>query len=291
VITGVVVRAPATVANVGPGFDTLAFAIEWRNEIRVEPAPSLRVTAEGEGASELPLDESNLVVRAMARELGAPPRARVHLVNTIPFGRGFGSSAAAIVGGLVAAVAARGGTPGAGALEAAVEMEGHADNVTACMLGGFTVSLPGVPPARVQPPAGWDALLFVAPGMLDTQAARRALPPTVPFDVAVRTVGRAARLVASIASGDASALLSASEDELHQPARFALAPDTAELVRRLRSEGVAAFLSGAGPSVAALVPRDLADEAERIAGRVVPDGWAVHKRPFAANGAEIVERG
>ena len=290
-ITGVVVRAPATVANVGPGFDAVAFALEWRNEIHVDPAPSLRVTAEGEGASHLPLDDTNLVVRAMARGLGAPPRAHVHLVNRIPFGRGLGSSAAAIVGGLLAAGASRGETAGASMLEAAVDMEGHADNVTACMLGGFTVSPPGTSPARLEPPADWEALLVVAPYPLDTHAARRALPATVPFDVAARTAGRAARLVAAIALGDFPAVLSATEDELHQPARFTLAPDAGKLVARLRADGVAAFLSGAGPSVAALVPRDRIDDAERLARGVAPDGWTVHKRPFGANGAEVVERG
>ena len=290
-ITGVVVRAPATVANVGPGFDALAFALEWRNEIHVAPAPSLRVTAEGEGATQLPLDDTNLVVRAMARVLGAPPRAHVHLVNRIPFGRGFGSSAAAIIGGLLAAGASRGEAAGALTLEAAVDMEGHADNVTACMLGGFTVSLPGTSPARLDPPSGWEALLIVAPHPLDTHAARRALPASVPLDVAARTAGRAARLVAAIASGDFAAVLSATADELHQPARFTLAPDAGDLVARLRSDGVAAFLSGAGPSVAALVPRDRIDDAERLVRRVAPDGWTVHKRPFGANGAEVVERG
>ncbi|MGH3484159.1 MAG: homoserine kinase, partial [Nocardioidaceae bacterium] len=137
----VVVRAPATIANLGPGFDCLGLAIAWHNEIRVERDPSgdLTVTAAGHGADQVSRDGSNLAVRAMAKLLGEPRALRVHLTNAIPFGRGFGSSAAAIVGGLVAARAL---VPDADAWDddtlvaAATEMEGHADNVAPCVHGG-----------------------------------------------------------------------------------------------------------------------------------------------------------
>jgi homoserine kinase len=290
VLTGFTVRVPATVANVGPGFDALAFALDWHNEIEVTPASALEVEVRGEGAAAIERGPDNLVVRAMERILGAIPRARVTLTNAIPFGRGFGSSAAAIVGGLVAGSHMTGEEAGPEILDHAAGIEGHADNVSACLLGGIIVCLPGTPPARLLPPPGIRPLVVVAPEPLATQAARRALPESVSFRDAAETAARAARLTAALAAGDAGPLLAATDDVLHQPARFALAPESGSLVKRLRAEGYAAFLSGAGPSVALLVASESAARAQDAAVRFAPSGWEVRTVGFSAAGAGIVVR-
>lgn len=287
--TGLTVRAPATVANLGPGFDTLAFALDWYNEIRIESASSLTVTIEGEGEADLERGSGNLVVRAISSLLGAEPRVRVHLANRIPLGRGFGSSASAIVAGLIGARALGGRGDGEEVLLAeAVRIEGHADNVSACLYGGITVSLDGTPTGRLEPPEGIVPVVAVAPVGLSTVAAREALPDRVPFRDAVVTAGRAARLVAALASGETEALLAATDDVIHQPARFGLSPDSGTLVAALRAEGFAAFLSGAGPSVAALVPAERSDDAAEAARRHAQEGWTVVAPGFAVQGARVI---
>lgn len=291
----VVVRAPATIANLGPGFDCLGLAIAWHNEIRVERDPSgeLTVTAAGHGADRVARDGSNLVVRAMARLLGEPRGLRVHLTNAIPFGRGFGSSAAAIVGGLVAARAL---VPDADAWDddtlvaAATEMEGHADNVAPCVHGGAVVAAGrAVKPLGV--PAGFAVVVCVAPSALATEAARKLLPESIPHRDAAANAGRAAMLAASLASGDPSYLLEATDDVLHQPSRFELMPDSGRLVAALRKERIAAFLAGAGPSVGALVASGDRKEATDLARTLAPDGWEVRGAEIDAAGAAVVESG
>lgn len=291
----VVVRAPATIANLGPGFDCLGLAIAWHNEIRVERdgTGELTVTAAGQAADQVPRDESNLAVRAIVTILGEARGLRVHLTNAIPFGRGFGSSAAAIVGGLVAARALAPDPDAwdAGALvAAAADMEGHADNVAPCVYGGAVVAAGGaVLPLGV--PERIAAVVCVAPSALATEAARKLLPATVPFADAAATAGRAAMLAAALATGDPSRLHAATEDVLHQPARFELMPDSGSLVRALRREGIAAFLAGAGPSVAALAASADLEGATAEARRIAPDGWEVRGAAFDASGAVVVESG
>lgn len=295
----VVVRAPATIANLGPGFDCLGIALAWYNEVRVERDPSgaLTVTVAGAGAAEIPRDATNLAVRAISRVLGDVSGQRVHLTNAIPFGRGFGSSAAAIVGGLVAG-RALGGDPErwdpAALVAAGAEMEGHADNVASCVYGGVTVVVPatvasGAGVLALGVPPGIEPLVCVAPTALETSAARRALPERVAFGDAVATAGRAALLAASLVTGDASRLMEATDDVLHQPARFELEPDAGRLVASLRREGIAAFLAGAGPSVAALVSTDQAAGAEAAARRLAPEGWEVRRTSIDPHGAAVVE--
>ena len=289
----VVVRAPATIANLGPGFDCLGLAIAWHNEIRVERDASgdVTVTAAGQGADQIPRDASNLVVRAMAKIVGEPRGLRVHLTNAIPFGRGFGSSAAATVGGLVAG---RAFVPDADAwdeemlVEIASGMEGHADNVAPCIHGGAVV----VAGRAVKPlglPGGLAVIVCVAPSALATQAARKLLPASVPHADAAANAGRAALLAASLASGDASHLLDATDDVLHQPARFELMPDSGRLVAGLRKEGIAAFLAGAGPSVAALAASGEQAAAVDVARGLAPEGWEIRDAAIDATGAVVVE--
>ena len=289
----VVVRAPATIANLGPGFDCLGLAIGWHNEIRVERDPSgdVTVTAAGQGADQIPRDATNLVVRAMTKIIGEPRGLRVHLTNAIPFGRGFGSSAAAIVGGLVAA---RAFVPDAAAwdadmlVEVAARMEGHADNVAPCIHGGAVVAAGrAVKPLGV--PAGLAVVVCVAPSSLSTEAARKLLPSDVSHADAAANAGRAAMLAASLATGDPTRLLDATEDVLHQPARFELMPDSGRLVGALRKEGIAAFLAGAGPSVAALVTAGDRGAGAEIATGLAPDGWEIREAAIDASGAVVVE--
>jgi homoserine kinase len=291
----VVVRAPATIANLGPGFDCLGLALAWHNEVRVERDSSaeLTVTAAGQGADQVPRDGSNLAVRAIAAILGEPLGMRVHMTNAIPFGRGFGSSAAAIVGGLTAARAL---APDPDAWEAnvlvkvAAGMEGHADNVAPCVYGGAVVAAGGkVLPLGV--PEGIAAVVCVAPSALATEAARKLLPGTVPLADAAATAGRAALLAAALVTGDDSMLFAATEDVLHQPARFELMPDSGRLVGALRREGIAAFLAGAGPSVAALAPIAELGAATVAARQLAPEGWDVREAAVDGSGAVVVESG
>lgn len=286
----VAVRVPATIANVGPGFDCLGFAIAWHNRITLASTDVTRIDVTGPGADRIPRDEKNLVlraVRAWEHAIGAPPQSWAITINDdAPYGRGFGSSAAAIVGGVVAARALLGGD--ANALAIAGALEGHLDNVSAALLGGITVS--GYAPddaLRIEPPDTIVPLVCVAPGRLSTSAARASLPRQVAFGDAAANAARAGLLVASIASSDPARLLAATEDRLHQPARFALAPDTGALVANLRERGIAAFLSGAGPSVAALVPTADSSGAEATARAVAPDGWEVRIVPFEPAGATV----
>lgn len=291
-IERVVVRAPATIANLGPGFDCLGVAIAWHNEVRVEREPSgeLHVTAAGHGADEIPRDETNLAVRAIASVLGSLRGLRVHLTNAIPFGRGFGSSAATIVAGALAGHALRGDGPDLGFLvRAAAAVEGHADNAAPCVYGGaVVVSGDAVLPLGVPP--GTEVIVCVAPTALSTEASRKALPVDVPFAVAAANAARSAMLAAALARGETGLMLAATEDLLHQPSRFALMPDSGRLVQALRGEGIAAFLSGAGPSIAALVPQASAASVEVAARRVAPEVWDVRRVSFDRHGAHVVER-
>jgi len=287
----VVVRAPATIANLGPGFDCLGLALAWHNEASVERdgAGGLSITVAGEGADRIPRDETNFVARAIASVRGDAGGLRIHMTNAIPFGRGFGSSASAIVAGLVAARALDGADWDPGELvAAAAAIEGHADNVAPCVHGGATV-IAGTAVMPLDAPP-FEAIACVAPMAMSTEAARKALPATVPFADAAANAGRAALLAASLARGDAALLMDATEDVLHQPARFGLAPDSGRLVAALRGAGIAAFLAGAGPSVAALVALGDAGRAETEARRLAPQGWDVRRVAIDATGTSVVER-
>jgi len=284
----VVVRVPATVANLGPGFDCLGLALAWHNQVTVEGAEQLEITAAGPGADRIARDETNLVARGLAAVCGELPAVRIHQMISIPFGRGFGSSAAAIVAGVVAGRAlAASDHSDLDLVWIASDLEGHPDNAAPCLLGGVTV-VAGRALVRLQPPPAWRVLVCVAPGRFATEAARAALPEQLSRADAVATSSRASLLSAALATGSADVLMTATEDVLHQPARFALMPDAADLVRALRAEGVAAFLSGAGPSVAAIVPGD-ASNAMDVARARVPDGWEVRSEAIEPSAATVVE--
>jgi homoserine kinase len=232
-------------------------------------------------------------MRRLAEAAGASlPPLHLSVVKGFPLGRGFGSSAAAVVLGLVAArelVAPD--VPEAELLALACELEGHPDNATPCLQGGATLAWveDGRPRWRAVP-AHPDlvAVALVAPEPMATSEARRLLPERVPFAVAAHTGGRSAMLALALA-GDAELLLPATEDLLHQPHRLAHSPDAAELLERLRAAGHAAFVSGAGPSLLILCPRSAAPgavaDAEEAVAASGADGWLIRQLELARAGA------
>jgi homoserine kinase len=260
------VRAPATSANLGPGFDALGLALSLHDMVEARTdRPGLTVEVAGQGEATAQAGERHLVVRAMRETFGLldgqPPGLALRCANRIPHGRGLGSSAAAIVSGILAARAlADGGAArlSAGAvLRLASELEGHPDNVAACLLGGLTIAWTGDDGARatrLSPLTTIVPVAIVAPEPLATETARGVLPESVPHAHAAANAARSALLVAALtrAPGD---LLEATRDWLHQPYRAEVMSVTADLVRRLREGGVPAVVSGAGPSVLAFLVR------------------------------------
>jgi homoserine kinase len=289
------VRVPATSANLGPGFDALGLALDLVDDLRARVVGSglqLEVTGPGE---ELPRDEKHLVVRAMratfARLGGQPDGLELICANRIPHGRGLGSSAAAIVGGvLLARALVVGGDdvlPDAQALALASELEGHPDNVAPALLGGLTVAWLDEACAhaiRLECDARVRPVVFVPPFEASTEEARGLLPASVPHSDAAANAARAALLVAAL-TGAPEHLLAATGDLLHQQYRAPAMPASAELVATLRKNGLPAVISGAGPTVLVLA-RDAAD-ADR-ARAFAPANWRVDEIAVLARGGHVV---
>jgi homoserine kinase len=287
------VTVPATAANLGPGFDSLGLALDLRDQLEGELAGSgLVVEVTGAGVSEVPLDENHLVVRAMRRAFdaldGQPAGIRLTCRNAIPHARGLGSSSAAIVGGLVLARAlvddgsAKLGD--AALLALAVDMEGHPDNVATALHGGFVISGRDDRGELYAVGAAVDgrvsAAVFVPPDPLSTEVARGLLPQTVPHADAAADAGKAALLVAALGSHP-DQLWRATRDYLHQDYRRPAMPASLGLVDRLRADGLAAVVSGAGPTVLALV----VDGTDLAA--YCPDGWVHHRLALDSRGAVV----
>ncbi len=261
----VVVDVPASTANLGAGYDVLAMALDLANRVSVEvlTEPIVELTVEGEGEGHLAADRHNRFVVALELgirwALGEVPAGigwRVHMHNRIPLARGLGSSAAATVAGLVAADALTGGRlDERRQLELACDLEGHPDNASAALLGGFVVvAMSGGRPdvVRFDVPGRLRAVLFVPDRTLATMAMRAAIPREVPHRDAVFNVGRAALAVAAITSGRYALLREATEDRLHEPYRAIVYPELPLLVAAAREAGaLGACLSGAGSSVIA----------------------------------------
>lgn len=255
---------PASSANLGPGFDSLGLALSLYDEIQAETTDSgLVIEVTGEGAGQVPLDESHLVVRAIRRGLAARgvsvPGLIIKCRNVIPHSRGLGSSAAAVVGGLAVAnglIAQSGSQPLT--LEQLVqlssEFEGHPDNASAAVLGGAVVSYTEPGPVYAAAPLTLhpDIHLFPAiPQVRSSTAETRAvLPEVIAHTDATFNVSRAALLVVALTQRP-DLLMAATEDVMHQPQRAAAMPASAEYLAMLRRSGVAAVLSGAGPAVIA----------------------------------------
>ena len=276
------VRVPATSANLGPGFDAFGLALDLYDDVTARVVGTgVSVHVEGEGAQELPRDERHLVVQAMYDAFTAlgvtPAGVELRCTNRIPHGRGLGSSAAAVVAGLLAA---RGLAPGGAdmgdeeLLALAAGREGHPDNVAPCLYGGFTIawSEGGRDRAvRLEPAPQLRALAFVPAEPLPTVLARRLLPERVPHADAAHAAGRAGLLVEALTRRP-ELLLAATEDRLHQPYRAAAMPASAALLERLRAAGTPAVVSGAGPTVLVLGDGATLD---RVVTRERAPGFAV----------------
>ncbi len=289
------VHVPATSANLGPGFDSAGLALDLADDVVVRTTTGgVEVAVEGEGAGRLPLDEGHLVVRALRATFdrlgGQPGGLSLRCTNRIPQSRGLGSSSAAIVAAVVAARAlVEGGDElldAQGALALADELEGHPDNVAACLHGGVTFAWSTSDGPRVVRLDAHDDLApvaFVPSTTSSTAHVRGLLPPSVPYDDAVLNASRAALLPLAL-TRDPALLLAATEDRLHQGYRAPAMPATAALVEELRGQGVPAVVSGAGPTVLALTTRQTrADVArpERL-------GWSVRALDVEPLGARVV---
>lgn len=291
------VRVPATTANLGPGFDALGVALGLHDVVTVEviDADALVVECSGEGADDVPRDATHLVHRALARgfaAMGLPlPVVRLSCVNAIPHGRGLGSSSAAIVAGLTAArgLADDGDErlPDHALFALAAEIEGHPDNVAPAVFGGFTIAYAGGEAGhsavRLDVDPGVSFVVFVPPSPLATEVARGLLPAHVTHHDAARNAGRAALLVAAL-TGRPDQLLAATEDRLHQQYRAAAMPESALLIEQLRRAGMAAVVSGAGPTVLAMVAPGRVDEALAR----TPTGWWARALPVDPGGARLI---
>lgn len=284
----VTVRVPASSANLGPGFDALGLALTLYDDITAEvTADGLTIDVIGEGAGAVPLDDTHLVLQAMraAFDLMAEQPAGLRLTcrNAIPHGRGLGSSSAAIVGGITAARALVDGgaerLDDAAAFQLAVDLEGHPDNVAAAQYGGLTIAWIDGAAAEVERlDTTVDVTVFVPSEAVATERARGLLPETVSHADAALNAGRAALLVAALTSAP-HRLISATEDRLHQQYRAEAMPASYKLVRQLRVDGIAAVISGAGPTVLAFA-RGVAD--------LAPAGWDVHELQVEPRGASLV---
>ena len=262
------VQVPASAANLGPGFDALALALELRDiyVAQILDDEGFDVDVTGEGADEVKKDGKHLVIKAMMAGfefMGGKPRGiALRALNAIPHGRGLGSSAAAIVGGLSLArglvLSGNNLMSDDDLIALATDMEGHPDNIAAAALGGATISwmedrasVATGCASRFSVDPSVRALVFLPHTQLSTGKARRMLPESVPHKDAAINAGRAALLVHAL-SVHPELLFAATEDHLHQEYRREAMPRSVDLVRKLRGAGVAAMISGAGPSVLVL---------------------------------------
>ena len=287
---------PATSANLGPAFDCAGLALTRHDVLEFSVTPAgLSVEVSGVGAGELPTDESHLVVRAFraaSRELGwTPPGLRVVAHNGIPQGRGLGSSAAAVVAGVLGAWSLCPDVDTVdddAVLRLVSELEGHPDNVAACLLGGATLSWTepsGARAVRLEVDPAVAPVVLVPLETLSTHVARGLLPETVPHADAAANAARTALLVHALTS-DPAVLLPATEDRLHQRQRAAAMPASIELLDRLRGAGHAAVVSGAGPSLLVLA---VGPEQVSAVTDLTPPGWTTLVLGVDARGACVLD--
>jgi homoserine kinase len=298
----VLVRTPATSANLGPGFDSLGLALALHDDVEVEvTGGGVSIEVDGEGAEVAERGERHLIVKVLRRTFGVlddlagsgparPPGIRLRCRNRIPHSRGLGSSSAAIVAAIVAARALH---PAGklldddAALRLATEIEGHPDNVAPCLAGGLTVAWtgPGGPRLVRLESRVAQVTAFVPEHRLATERARGLLPATVPHADAAANAGRAALLIAALTAGlPADVLLDATEDRLHQDYRAPAMPESAALVKALRDAGVPAVISGAGPTVLAFTNASRVDSVVPEVGK----GWHIHPLDVATRGARVM---
>lgn len=254
------IRLPGSTANLGPGYDVLGLALGIHNHVtvRVGTNGGHRLTCTGAGTDELPTDGTNLFFTSAeycAKKIGkALPPLEASMDVGVPLARGLGSSSTAIVGGVVTAdQVLEAGMSRADLLDVATEIEGHPDNVSPCLYGGFTVSAVAggrVTCVRSEPTEELKAVVVVPDFQLKTKAARNALPSEVSHEDATFNVGRACVVTAAMMQGDLDALAAAMEDRLHQPHRVSLIPHYEEVTAAGREAGaLGVALSGAGPTL------------------------------------------
>lgn len=284
------VRVPASSANLGPGYDTMAAAVSLYLDLEVEEAGEYSFDA---GGLEVPTGRENLIVRAF-ESLHSADGIAFRLRSEIPLARGLGSSAAAIVAGLAAAdhlfelaltkeeMLAR-----------ATEIEGHPDNVAAAIYGGFVICAEGEngpTAARFDPPEGLEGIVVIPPEEVSTERAREAIPVEVPLGDAVANVSAAALLVLGLRSADLDLVSRGLADRIHQPRRRDLFPRSMEIVESARELGaLGATISGAGPTVLVWTTWQEAGSVAAALGERCA-GWAeVRRLPFTPLGADVPE--
>jgi len=261
------VRVPASSANLGPGFDVLALALDLHLTVEARESAKTTISWVGAGAAEVPLNRKNLIVRAAQEPFDGWSRPldglELYARNDIPIGRGLGSSAAAIVAGIALGAKLRGlRMPAQRILELAVPLEGHADNLAAALHGGFCIAVienGGVRVHRLDWPPGWRAVVFVPKGLSPTHEARRLVPRRPAREDAVFNLGRVAEWVLACSRKDRSLIANAMGDRLHQPGRARAYPYLDDTIAAAEQAGaLGAALSGAGGSVIAIADRNLA---------------------------------
>ena len=269
------VQVPASSANLGPGFDSFGLALTMydRYVAQVLDDPILDIDVTGEGADEVPRTEKNLLVKAMYKGFdflgGRPKGLAIRALNVNPHGRGLGSSASAIVGGLVLArslvLNGEDKMTDQHLFSLATEMEGHPDNVSASLFGGATISWSETVKGKLvahsinlRVDSRIQVIAYVPSKALATSKARKMLPESIPFADAVRNTSNAA-IMSNALTSRPDLLFTATEDFLHQSYRADAMPESFALMQKIRGAGVAAFISGAGPTVLAL---HMGDESE-----------------------------
>jgi len=295
------ISVPATSANLGPGFDCFGLALDLRDMYAAQILDDAEFDIEitGEGHEEVKKDKNNLVIKAMMlgfEHMGGKPKGlALRQLNAIPHGRGLGSSAAAIVGGLaLARNLVLGGDQllsDEDVVALGTELEGHPDNIAAAVYGGATISwtesVHGKETGRaisIPVDARIKAILFIPENHLATHKARKLLPETVPHHDAALNAARAALLSQAISSRP-DLLLSATEDLLHQSYRAEAMPKSMALVTKLRAAGVAATISGAGPSVLVLHTSNDGEVEEII--RAGAGSFVAHKLDISPIGVAV----
>ena len=280
------VRVPGSSANLGPGFDAMAAAVSTHLELEVEEADAFSVEA---GDERLPADDTNLCVQGFA-DLHEADGHAFRISSEIPLAAGLGSSAAAIVAGLVAADHMYELALGRDEIfERAARIEGHPDNVAASVYGGFVICAGGSV-TGLEPPSGLEAVAVIPGEQVPTAEARAALPAEVALRDATFNVGHAALLALGLARADLALIARGLQDRLHQPARAHLYPRSMDLVRRAGELGaLGATISGAGPTVLFWV---FFEQTGALYDRLREEtaGWAeVRRLNFVALGADVAE--
>ncbi len=282
------VKVPATVANLGPGFDCLGVAVGAHLRLRFTESKKTEIAGKGR-LRQVP---ENYIYRAFVAAYAAAhieaPAVRIETLDYYPSARGMGASASAIVAGLVAARMA-------GDLDLsdqdlagiAIRIEGHGDNVLPALFGGLVLnSHDGW--MRFEPSSNLAPIIFVAREKFRTEAARRVLPVDVPREDAVANAASTAALVAILTDrGPVQGLMMAMEDRVHEPYRLPLMPETLELHQALRAQGLPTALSGAGPSLISIVDARSLDESAALAAKLAPSGWKVLTPGWDLSGAQV----